>query len=381
MKPFSKMMLASASLTVLTLATLAYLPATPGYAASAEKTGVTEPADKATPPADPMEKANGDTKKVLEQLQKLGGKPIETLTPEVARQQPTPADAVNALLLADGKNPEELKADMKVASQDKTYPAGEGTQPVRVYIPEHDAEEKLPVIVYYHGGGFVIADINIYDAAPRSMAKLAKAIVVSPEYRHGPEHKFPAAHEDAFAAYKWAIANAAQWGADTSRIAVMGESAGGNLAANVAIMARDQKVQAPVYMGLVYPVAGNDMNNESYTANANAKPLNKAMMAWFVKHATSKPEDVNDSRINLVAANLAGLPPATVITAEIDPLMSEGKLLADKLNEAGVKTDYKNYDGVTHEFFGMAAVVGEAKDAQKKLAGDIDNAFDDAKKD
>ena len=345
---------------------------------------VTFAADKpmATTPATNMKpaKPDSDMQKVLDQLAALHGKPIEKLTPAEARKQPTPTDAVMTILKKDGKDPEKLKAAMKVTTKDLTYPAGKGMQAARVYIPEDKkADEKLPVVVYYHGGGFVIADINVYDEAPRAMAKKANAIVVSIEYRKAPEAKFPAQHEDAFAAYQWVLKNAASWGGDPANVAVMGESAGGNLAANVAIMARDQAIQTPVYMALIYPVAGNDMNTESYQKNKNAKPLNKAMMGWFIKNEIAKDDDKNDTRLNLLGANLAGLPPATVITAEIDPLMSEGKLLADKLDKAGVKVDYKNYEGVTHEFFGMDAVVSDAADAQGVVADDLKSAFKDKK--
>jgi acetyl esterase len=240
-----------------------------------------------------------------------------------------------------------------------------------------EADDKLPVIVYYHGGGWVIADIDVYDDTPRALSKFTEAIVVSPEYRHAPENKFPAAHEDTVAAYKWTLENAATWGGDATRVAVAGESAGGNMAANVAMAARDQNLQLPVHMLLVYPVAGNDMNTESYVKNANAVPLNKPAMEWFVRNALPAGGE-KDPRINLIGANLKGLPQATIITAEIDPLMSEGAVLAKKLEEAGVKTAYKNYQGVTHEFFGTYAYVDKAKAAQKYAADRLDDAFDDA---
>ena len=356
-----------------TVATLAFT--TQMVNASAVDPVTAQSADSGT-----MKRADSDMKRVLEQLGSMGGKPIETLTAAEARKQPTPADAVAALLKKDGKSVEEMNAKLGVTVKDLTYKAGEGEQKARVYMPEKKDDKPLPVIVYYHGGGFVIADIDVYDAAPRNMAKLANAIVVSAEYRHAPEAKFPAQHEDAFAAYKWVLENAASWGGDPATIAVMGESAGGNLATNVAIAARDAGIQKPVYMALIYPVAGNDMTNESYQENVNAKPLNKAMMEWFVKNTVSKDEDKNDPRINLVAADLKSLPNATVITAEIDPLRSEGALLATKLKEAGSKVDYKNYEGVTHEFFGMGAVVSDAKNALDKVAGDLKNAFKKAEK-
>lgn len=323
-----------------------------------------------------MKRADRDMKKVLEELALLGGKPIETLTAKEARLQPTPTDAVKSLLKKDGTSIEEINAELGVVAKDVTYPAGKGEQKARIYMPEEKSDKPLPVIVYYHGGGFVIADIDVYDGAPRNMAKLAKAIIVSPEYRHAPENKFPAAYDDAFAAYKWAVENAASWGGDPANIAVMGESAGGNLAANVAIAARDANIQKPVHMALIYPVAGNDMMTESYRENQNAKPLNKAMMEWFVKNTIKTDKDKNDPRINLVAANLSTLPSATIITAEIDPLRSDGKLLAEKLEQAGSKVNYKDYEGVTHEFFGMGAVVGESVAAMNAVASDFVDAFD-----
>ena len=358
----NKLMLATASCALIFSANVAH--AAPEKAPSVQK--------------DFMERADGDMKDVLKALQELGGKPIETLTPEEARLQPTPTDAVNKVLKEDGKNPEELKAKLGVATKDITYPAGKGEQKARIYSPEKKSDEPLPVIVYYHGGGFVIADIDVYDATPRALAKEVNAIVVSVEYRHAPENKFPAAHDDAFAAYQWVLKNVASWGGDPTRIAVAGESAGGNLAANVAIKARDEKIQAPAHMLLVYPVAGNDMTTTSYVENANAKPLNKPMMEWFVKHFTKSPADTKDPRINLLGADLKNLPDATIITAEIDPLRSEGKMLADKLKAAGSEVNHADYEGVTHEFFGMAFVVSDAAAAQSKAAADLRDAFDDA---
>lgn len=162
---------------------------------------------------------------------------------------------------------------------------------------------------------------------------------------------------------------------DPKMIAVAGESAGGNLAANVSIMARDNNVQIPVHQLLVYPVANSDMNSESYKKNAMAKPLDKPMMEWFVKNYLNNMAEAKDPRISLVNANLKGLPPTTIITAEIDPLQSEGQLLADKLKSADVKVDSKNYSGVTHEFFGMAIIVPQAKDAQAYAAGELKKVF------
>ena len=158
---------------------------------------------------------------------------------------------------------------------------------VRIYTPK--GAGPFPVVVYYHGGGWVIADLDTYDASPRALANLANAVVVSSHYRQGPEHKFPAAHQDAFAAYRWVLANARSLKGDPSKVAVAGESAGGGLAAAVSMMARDSGAQMPVHQLLVYPIAGYDLNTPSYQENADAKPLNKAMMAWFFEKYLRSP--------------------------------------------------------------------------------------------
>jgi acetyl esterase/lipase len=249
-----------------------------------------------------------------------------------------------------------------------------GTIHTRIYTPK-TGSAPFPVIVYYHGGGFVIADLDVYDASAKGLAEQAGAVLVSVAYRLAPEHKFPAAHDDAFSAYEWTVKNAASIKGDPKKIAVAGESAGGNLAANVSIMASDKGLQAPVHQLLVYPTSGSDMNTESYQKNAAAKPLDKPMMGWFVKNYLKNMGEANDPRINLVGANLKGLPATTIFTAEIDPLQSEGKMLAEKLKAAGVTVNSNNYDGVTHKFFGMAIIVPEAEDAQAYAADALKGAF------
>lgn len=307
---------------------------------------------------------------VIEKLVSLGGKPIETLTAKEARMQPTPTDAVMAVM-------KEHNMPMPTALCDtmgKDIPVTGGKTHVRIYTPQAGTA-PYPVIVYYHGGGFVIADINVYGGSTQGLCEQTGAIVISVEYPKGPEHKFPMAHTVAFDAYEWVLKNAASFKGDASKIAVVGESAGGNLAANVSIMARDKKIPMPLYQVLVYPVASNDMNNESYVKYAASKPLNKPMMAWFVKNYLVSTDQSADPRINLVSANLAGLPKTLIVGAEIDPLQTEGKLLSEKLKAANVEMEYKLYDGVTHEFFGMATVVPQAKDAQALAAKKLKSAF------
>ena len=171
-----------------------------------------------------MQKPNADMNEVLKKLATLGGKPIEMLEPREARKQPTPADAVKALMAEKG-----IVAKSTVTTKDVTYPTGGATQKARIYTPA-GAKGPLPIVLYIHGGGWVIADIEVYDSTPRALADAAGAVVVSIEYRHAPEAKFPAAHDDANAAYKWVLDNAASWGGDPNLIAVVGESVGGNMA-------------------------------------------------------------------------------------------------------------------------------------------------------
>lgn len=307
---------------------------------------------------------------VIEQLAGYGDKPIPQLTAAQARKNHTPTDAVKDIMA-------QYKIAMPPTNVDtagKDIPVDGGNIHLRVYTPKSTG--PFPVVVYYHGGGFVIANLDVYDASARTLADKLGAVVVSVAYRLAPEHKFPVAHNDAFAAYKWVVDNAAAIKGDAKKIAVAGESAGGNLAMNVAIAARDNKVAAPVHVLAVYPVASNDMSSPSYVKYAAAKPLDKPMMQWFVKNYLNNMGEAKDPRINLVAANLKGLPSTTVITAQIDPLQSDGLMLADKLKAAGVTVDSKNYDGVTHEFFGMGTVVPEAMDAEMYAVDQLKKAFD-----
>ncbi len=307
---------------------------------------------------------------VLDQHAQLGGKPIPTLTPVEARKQPSPADAVKALLKSRGQSTEPEK----VGDLDNRSIAGPaGKIKIRVYTPQGDG--PFPVILYFHGGGFVFADLDTYDSSPRALANAAQAVVVSSHYRQGPEHKFPAAHDDAFAAYQWTLAHTAEIKGDARRIAVAGESAGGNLATSVCIRARDLGVPLPVHQLLVYPVTDSKTDTPSYVENAEAKPLNKPLMEWFFKYAAEPGDATNPKLAVLRTPDFAGLPPATIITAQIDPLRSEGEAYAKKLQAAGVPVVYRNYDGVTHEFFGMGAVLPQAKEAVAFAAEQLRKAF------
>lgn len=310
---------------------------------------------------------------VLDQLAALHPKPIEKCTPQEARIQPTPADAVKALLQKQGKSTDPEPVG-KV--QDTTLPGPAGTIPVRVYTPASDG--PFPVVVYIHGGGWVIATIDTYDSSARALCNLTQAVIVSVEYRKAPEHKFPAAHEDCYAALQYVMKNAATMNGDPKRVAVAGESAGGNMASATCLMAKERGGMMPVYQAAIYPVASGTLNWPSVQENANAKPLNKPMLQWFFKYTLKTPADAKNELLdldNISVAKLKGLPPATVITDQIDPLRDEGKAWADKLQKAGITVRYRNYEGVAHEFFGMGAVVDKAKDAEQFVADGLKSAF------
>ena len=326
------------------------------------------PAVVATKPAKPA----ADMQAVLDAMMALGAKPIEQLTPVKARIQPTPADGAKQVMRRQGMS---TAPDPAVTTQDIAY-GSDPMQYARVYKPvAAPAGAPLPVVVYYHGGGWVIADVNVYDAAPRLMAKQLNAIVVSVEYRHAPEFKFPAQHDDAAAAYRWVLQNAASWGGDPAKIAVSGESAGGNLAVATAIYARDNGLTAPLAILAVYPIANSDMNLPSRKDSANAKPLNTPMLKWFGYYYSNSMADMQDPRINLVKANLRGLPPTTIVNAQIDPLRSDGETLAQAMRAAGVRVEQRTFPSVTHEFFGLGKVVRGVYDAENYAVGKLKVAF------
>jgi acetyl esterase/lipase len=333
--------------------------------------GATAPQGSAKAPAAEQAKPDAQMQAVLDALKALEAKPLHTLSVSEARTQPSAADA--ARTVQRDKKISSLP-EAKVTTRDIAIPSPSGALPARVYIPK--GAGPLPVVLYFHGGGWVVADINTYDATPRALAVGSKAIVVSVDYHHAPESKFPAQHDDAWAAYTWTVENIHTLNGDSKQIAVAGESAGANLAANVALMAKEKKTAMPVHQLLVYPIAGNDTNTPSYQENADALPLGKADMEWFISHVFKSKDETGDPRINLVGRDdLKGLPPATVVTAQIDPLRSEGQAYAQKMKAAGVEVNLINVEGVTHEFFGMAKVLDKAKQAVDAANADLSAAF------
>ena len=297
---------------------------------------------------------------VLDALMQLGAKPYHTLTPPVARQQPTFADGVMAAMRARGL---PTAPPPGTRERDLSIPGPGGPLHAKVFTPT-GVRGPLPVILYFHGGGWVVADSKVYASSARGLARGAQAVVVSVDYRRAPEAPFPAQHDDALASYRWLLSNAKTVGGDASRIALAGESAGGNLAVATAMLARDAGLPQPRHILSVYPIAGNNLNTPSYQENSNAMPLGRATMAWFFRYVPRLPADLMDPRINLVGANLQGLAPVTIVAAQIDPLRSEGELLAQQLSAAGVQTERREWANVTHEFFGADGLIPAAKDAR-----------------
>ena len=293
------------------------------------------------------------------------------LTGDQAREAPTPTDAVRDILSKTGLPP--MPATLDITHQVVPGPVPQGVL-VRTYTPL-EGEGPFPVIVYYHGGGWVIASLDTYEPSAKALAEKTGAVVVSVAYRQAPENKFPAAHEDSFAAYQWVLDNASTIKGDPEHIAVAGESAGGNLAVAVALMARDEGVKLPAHILSVYPIADGDTESQSYDEYADAVPLNRPAMEWFFNNYLNDPSDAQSPLISLVDADLTGLPPTTIINAEIDPLRAEGEELAQLMNEAGVNVEQQTFPGVTHEFFGMAAVLEQAVQAQDLAVNRLQETF------
>jgi acetyl esterase len=213
-------------------------------------------------------------------------------------------------------------------------PGPAGPIPVRVYVPEGDG--PFPVLVYFHGGGWVIGNLDSHDVALRALANRAGTVVASVDYRLAPEHPFPAAPEDCYAATVWAATEIGAFGGDPARLAVGGDSAGGNLAAVVSQMARDRGGPAIVYQLLVYPCVDASMSSASFAENGDGYLLTKGWMDWFYGHYLTSPTDADNPLVSPSRAeSLAGLPPALVITAEFDPLRDEGEAYAAALRAAG----------------------------------------------
>ncbi len=258
----------------------------------------------------------------------------------------------------------------------RTVPGPAGDLPVRIYRPDLDAR-ALPVLVYFHGGGHVIGNLDTHDAVARNLCNGAGCVVVSVDYRLAPEHKFPAAAEDAFAAVQWCAEHGAEFGVDPRRMAIGGDSAGGNLAAVAALMARDAGGPAIRIQVLVYPVTDYACDTASFGTYAEGYGLLEARsMRWFRDHYLRGEADRLDWRAApLRAGDLSGLPPVLVLTAQCDVLRDEGEAYAQRLRAAGVDVEYRECEGMIHGFFTMAPAIDGAVRAQARVCDALERAF------
>ncbi|MGE0748213.1 MAG: alpha/beta hydrolase [Rhodospirillales bacterium] len=259
---------------------------------------------------------------------------------------------------------------------DHAAPGPHGPVPVRVYVPNGGGAGPLPAIVYFHGGGWVLGSVATHDVYARCLADAASAVVVSVDYRLAPEHRFPAAADDSFAAVRWVAANAASLGIDAARIGVAGDSAGGNLATVVCQMARDTGGPALAVQVLQYPTVDLTADTPSRKQFATGHLLTAAAMNWFAETYLNSAAERTDPRASpSLARDLSRLPPAIVVTAECDILRDEGKAYADKLAAAGVKTTYRCVPGVTHGFVRMGGRLGAANREMATLAAELKARF------
>lgn len=256
-------------------------------------------------------------------------------------------------------------------------PGPAGPVPLRAYRPQGTGPDAaLPALVYFHGGGWVIGDLDTHDVVCRTLANGARCAVFSVEYRKAPEAPFPAAVEDAIAATSWVAGNAAALGVDAARIAVGGDSAGGNLAAVVALAARDAAGPALAFQLLIYPAVDQRMGHPSIEANGEGYLLTKQNMLYFRSHYLPNEADWLDWRASpLLAPSLAGLPPAFVLTAGYDPLVDEGRAYAERLAREGVSAEYRCYEGMVHGFITMGRVLDAANAALSECAAALARAF------
>jgi acetyl esterase len=259
---------------------------------------------------------------------------------------------------------------------DRTLPGPAGPIPIRVYNPAPEAG-PLPILAYFHGGGWVVCDLDTHDNPCRVLANRSGCIVVSVDYRLAPEHPFPAAIEDAWAATTWLADHGDDVGGDPARLAVGGDSAGGNLAAAVAIRARDAQAPNLAFQLLVYPVTDHEFESQSYIDNAQGYYLTVDSMRWYWGHYLE--DESHGAAVDaspLRASDLSGLPPALIITAEYDPLRDQGEAYGRRLQEAGGRATVSRYDGMIHGFWNLAGPISHARAAHLEAAETLARELD-----
>ncbi|MCS7079785.1 MAG: alpha/beta hydrolase [Chloracidobacterium sp.] len=298
----------------------------------------------------------------LQQVAALGNPPLWTLSPAEARQ-------AFLRLRALAGSPEPV-----AHVTHRLIPGSQASILLRLYVP--DGDRPLPVTVYFHGGGFVIGNLDSHDNVCRALANRTPTIVVAVDYRLAPESQFPAAPIDAYDALQWVISHAEELGGDPTRVAVAGDSAGGNLATVATLMARNRKGHLPVFQVLVYPVTDATHSQPSYEENGEGYFLTKDAMQWFLGHYVPADQDKRHPYLSpLFEKDLTGLPPAHIIVAEYDPLRDEGTAYARRLEAAGVRASVSHYAGMVHGFFSLTGWFDDAQRAIDEAAAVLRQAF------
>jgi acetyl esterase len=299
-------------------------------------------------------------RQLLEAAEAEGNPPLESFSPEEARKL-----AIESLKTAGG-TPEPVRS-----IENLRIPGPDCEIPIRIYTP--DAPAPRPALVYFHGGGWVVCDLDTHDVVCTAIAHRAGAVVIAVDYRLAPEHKFPAAVTDSYAATAWVASNAKRLGIDPKRISVGGDSAGGNLAAVVSLKSRDQDGPAIELQVMVYPATDlSSFDTPSYQEFGESHYLTKSEMEWFRQHYLRSMEDARDPHASpLLALDLSELPPALIITAECDPLRDEGEAYAKRLANDGVAVTYTCYPGMIHPFFSLSGAIPQAFDAIQQVANAV----------
>src|SRR5947208_5487952 len=302
-----------------------------------------------------------DAAAVYKAYQEAGRPPYETVSPAEARQLYLAGRVVS------NPEPPELESAKPLA-----IPAPHGSVPARIFTPKRlrKTHGLSPCLVFFHGGGWVIGDLDSHDVVCRKLAHEGELIVISVDYRLAPEHKFPAAVDDAITATKWVAAHAGQLGIDAGHLLVGGDSAGGNLAAVVALATRDGDGPKLAGQVLIYPATDFAMKHPSHSEPETSILLTHSVIKWFCNHYLNGPADIDNWQASPARAKtLAGLPPAYVLTAGADPLRDEGDEYAARLKEAGVSVTYKHFPGQFHGFFTMGKLLQQANVAVSEIAG------------
>jgi acetyl esterase len=301
-------------------------------------------------------------KMLMDQLASLNGPKLCTLTATDARRV-----TAGTFKLP----PERLEKVFKI--EDRKIPGPGGELPIRVYTPQGNG--PFPVLVFFHGGGWVLCDLDSHDAPCRILTNKVGCVTVSVDYRLAPEHKFPAGVEDCFAATKWVAAHARELNVDANRLAIGGDSAGGNLSAVIAQLARDAGGPKIAFQLLIYPATEAELDTASHKTFTDYF-LTKDDIVWFWGHYLRGPADRKDPRVApALTKNLKGLPPALVITAEFDPLRDEGEAYGEKLRAAGVPVTVSRYEGMIHGFLSMFDALDKGKLALEESAAALKKAL------